>query len=188
MHQLRLSTARRRKSKYKRMAIIVIVIINPSIIHAHTAAAESLAQQTRGVLLPTEPTLLTVSPGLIEFWLRLRLGGSSFGKRRQTCFLPINGNIWKHNQRRCPGPSRSQQEGHGGPSGASVASLLPRCYCENTSHTRCWWWKKKKRTIRQIKYKKSILRCIFDLLTYTWSLCTAKRYAVYMFSGTLTLC
>lgn len=56
---------------------------------------------------------------------------------------------WKHLEawpKACPGPSCSRQGGHGGPSGASVASPLPRCYCENTNHTWCRRWQENKRT------------------------------------------
>ncbi|KAL7397689.1 hypothetical protein ABVT39_026464 [Epinephelus coioides] len=46
-HLPRASTARTRKSKYKCLAttIIIIIITNPSIIHAHTAAAEASSCQ-----------------------------------------------------------------------------------------------------------------------------------------------
>lgn len=146
-HLLSPSAARRGRSKHKRLAIttIILIITNPSIIHAHPATAESLSQHET-FCCQRKPRCSPGLPAWLGFGCRSVWEEDSLSGTPSSTFLAHQ---WKHLEVWPKALSRSKwfpAGSHRGPLGASVASLQPRCFSQNTLHTRCWWWKENRIT------------------------------------------
>lgn len=132
---------------------------------------------TRGVRLPTDPAPLTASPSLIEFWLRLCLGGSSSGNGVQHVSCPSMetfGSVTKGvvpvqvaPSRRPLGPLRSL---------CSIAAA-PLLLWENTPHKMTVMKGKIWHTAYQVNSSTSI-----------FSAPCSCNYTLYVFSSTLKSC